>query len=70
MRRAIFKRRKNRTTLLRPESPLRKPFSAETEADLRKLARELRLAIKEHVEFAKSSLYVKKAAIIERDTAV
>ena len=44
-----------------------KPFSAETEADLRELAHELRLAIRDHVEFAKSSLHVKQAAIIERD---
>jgi len=46
-----------------------KPFSAETKADLRELARELRLAIKDHVEFAKSSLHVKQAAIVERDAS-
>jgi hypothetical protein len=44
-----------------------RPFSSETEAELRKLARELRAAIKQHVEMAKSSLKTKKAAIAERD---
>jgi hypothetical protein len=42
-------------------------FSPETEAKLRKLARELRAAIREHVGMAKSSLRAKKAAIMERD---
>jgi hypothetical protein len=43
------------------------PFSSKTEAKLRKLAWELRIAIGQHVEMAKSSLSVKQAAIIERD---
>jgi hypothetical protein len=42
------------------------PFSSKTEAKLRKLARELRIA-GQHVEMAKSSLSVKQAAIFERD---
>ena len=45
----------------------RQPFSAETETELRKLARELRLAIQQHVGMAKSSLSTKRTAIIERD---
>ena len=43
------------------------PFSSQTEAQLRKLARELRMAIRQHVDMAKSSLTVKKTAIAERD---
>jgi hypothetical protein len=44
------------------------PFSTEAEADLRKLARELRVAIRNHVRMAKTSLEAKRAAIDERDT--
>jgi predicted SpoU family rRNA methylase len=43
------------------------PFSGEAEAELRKLARELRSAIKQHVRMAKSSLGVKGAAIRDHD---
>jgi len=43
------------------------PFSPEAEADLRKLARELRIAIRRHVRMAKGSLGAKKVAIMERD---
>jgi len=46
------------------------PFSHQAEAELRKLARELRLAIKQHVRMAKSSLSVKGAAINELDPDV
>ena len=42
-------------------------FSPQAEAEMRKLARELRLAIKQHVRMAKSSLGVKGAAINEHD---
>jgi len=42
-------------------------FSPQAETELRKLARELRLAIKQHVRMAKSSLSVKGAAINEHD---
>jgi len=42
-------------------------FSPQSEAEMRKLARELRLAIKQHVRMAKSSLAVKGAAINEHD---
>jgi hypothetical protein len=45
----------------------RVPFSAEAEANLRKLARELRVAIQQHVQMAQGSLSVKKAAIDRRD---
>jgi hypothetical protein len=45
----------------------RGPFSPESEAELRKLARQLRFAVSEHLETAKSSLSAKKKAIIERD---
>lgn len=38
-----------------------------TELKLRELARELRLAIREHVEMAKSSLDPRKTAISELD---
>ena len=43
------------------------PFSAETEVELRKRARELRDVIKQHVRMAKSSLGVKGAAINVHD---
>ena len=42
-------------------------FSDGTEAELRELARELRVAIEQHVKSAKSSLSTKKAAIVQRD---
>jgi hypothetical protein len=42
-------------------------FSPGAEAELRDLARELRVAIEQHVESAKSSLTTKKAAIVQRD---
>ena len=42
-------------------------FSAGTEAELRDLALELRVAIEQHVKSAKSSLSTKKAAIVQRD---
>jgi hypothetical protein len=42
-------------------------FSQGTEAELRELARELRVAVEHHVESAKSSLSLKKAAIVQRD---
>ena len=44
------------------------PFTPQTEAELRGLARKLRLAIRQHVQMAKSSLSVKKAAIAQRDS--
>lgn len=44
------------------------PFTPQTEAELRGLARRLRLAIRQHVQMAKSSLSVKKAAIAQRDS--
>ncbi len=44
-----------------------KPLNPKSEVELRKLARELRAAIKEHVRMAKSSLDAKKAAIEKRD---
>ena len=43
------------------------PFTPESEAELRKLAKELRTAIRKHVRMAKSSLSVKGAAIAKRD---
>ena len=42
-------------------------FSPETEMEVRKLARELRVAIRQHVGMAKSSLGAKRNAIVERD---
>jgi hypothetical protein len=45
----------------------RGPISSENEAELRKLARQLRVAVKEHLETARSSLRAKRKAIIERD---
>ena len=43
------------------------PFSLEAETELRKLARELRVNIKQHVQMAKSSLATKGAAINDLD---
>jgi hypothetical protein len=43
------------------------PFSPEAEAELRKLAHQLRLAIRQHVRLAKRSLNAKKSAIIDRN---
>jgi len=45
----------------------RGPFSEESEANLRKLARELRVTIQHHVQMAQNSLSIKKAAIDQRD---
>jgi hypothetical protein len=45
----------------------RGPFTPTPEAELRRLARVLRAAIKQHVEAARSSLTTKQAAIAERD---
>ncbi|MGB6405406.1 MAG: hypothetical protein WA899_13525 [Candidatus Sulfotelmatobacter sp.] len=45
----------------------REPFSRSSEAELRRLARLLRVAISQHVATAKSSLSAKKAAIVRRD---
>ncbi len=42
-------------------------ISPGTEAELRELARELRDAIGQHIESAKSSLTTKKLAIVQRD---
>jgi hypothetical protein len=44
------------------------PFSSEAEAELRKLARQLRLAIRQHVRLAKRSLNTEKSAIIDYDS--
>jgi len=44
-----------------------RPFSPKEEAELRKLARELRIAVSHHVEMAKSSLSARKAALIKPD---
>jgi hypothetical protein len=44
-----------------------RPFSEEAEAELRKLALELRTIIAQHVEMAKSSLGTIGAAINEHD---
>jgi hypothetical protein len=41
------------------------PFSPDAEAELRKLARTLRIAIRQHVRMAKSSLNAKKSAILD-----
>jgi hypothetical protein len=43
------------------------PFSPKAEAELRKLARDLRFAVNQHVEMAKSSLIARKAALIRPD---
>ncbi len=40
-------------------------FRPEAEAELRKLARQLRIAIRRHVGMARSSLNAKKAAILD-----
>jgi hypothetical protein len=45
----------------------RQQHTPKREAELRKLARELRIAINAHVRMAKSSLNVKISAIAERD---
>ena len=42
-------------------------FNPGAEADLRKLARQLRAAIRQHVRMAKCSLSAKKLAIVLRD---
>jgi hypothetical protein len=42
-------------------------LSPEAEAELRRLARDLRSAIRQHVQMAKSSLGAKKAAINDYD---
>jgi hypothetical protein len=44
------------------------PLTPDSEAELRKLAGALRIAIAEHVKMAKSSLSAKKAVIDERDS--
>jgi hypothetical protein len=41
----------------------------EAEADLRKLARQLRLAIRQHVRMAKTSLNARKLALFKDDLA-
>jgi hypothetical protein len=43
------------------------PFTPEAEGELRKLAQDLRVAIRQHVGMAKRSLRAKKAAIREND---
>jgi hypothetical protein len=43
------------------------PFTPEAEAELRKLAQDLRVAIRQHLGLAKRSLSAKKAAIREND---
>jgi hypothetical protein len=45
----------------------RGPLGPDDEANLRKLAEELRLTIKDHVRLAKSSLIAKQAAINARN---
>jgi len=42
-------------------------YRPEIESDLRRLAQELRAAIEQHVEFAKTSLSAKQLAIIRRE---
>lgn len=42
-------------------------YTPEAELDLRRLAQELRVAIDQHVEMAKSSLTAKHSAIIKRE---
>jgi hypothetical protein len=44
-----------------------KAHTPQAESELRRLAKELRLAIEQHMKMAKSSLGAKKAAIIKRD---
>ena len=43
-----------------------KPHTSEAESELRRLAKELRVVIEQHVKMAKSSLSIKKAAILKR----
>lgn len=43
------------------------PFSPEAEAELKRLAQELRAAIQRHVQMAQDSLSAKKKAIDERE---
>jgi hypothetical protein len=43
------------------------PFSEDGEEELRRLARHLRTAIRQHVRMAKSSLGTKKSAIVDSD---
>jgi hypothetical protein len=43
------------------------PISRDAEEELRRLAVELRAAIDEHVQMAKSSLGAKKSALLKRD---
>jgi hypothetical protein len=43
------------------------PLTDEVEADLRTIAANLRVAIKDHVRAAKSSLSARKSAMIGRD---
>jgi len=43
----------------------RERYTPEAESHLRRLAQELRAAIEQHVEFAKSSLSAKQLAIIQ-----
>jgi hypothetical protein len=43
------------------------PYSDEVEEKLRRLAKELRAAIEEHVRTARSSLGAKRSAIVARD---
>jgi len=45
----------------------RRPFTPEAEAELRKLARQLRVVIRQHVRMATSSLGAKQATIIKLD---
>jgi len=45
-------------------------FSPEGEAELRRLARELRVAIRKHVMMARSSLQARKSAMVERDPEI
>jgi hypothetical protein len=42
-------------------------LSEKGEAELRVLARQLRMAIRQHVRMAKSSLEVKRSALMDRD---
>ena len=44
-----------------------KPHTPQAESELRSLAKELRVAIEQHMKMAKSSLLAKKATIIKRD---
>jgi hypothetical protein len=42
-------------------------YTPEAESELRRLAQELRVAIDQHVQLAKSSLSAKQLAIVKRD---